>query len=173
MSRLAGTGLLPVAVILAVTVLTGCAAQVPKAALRLEESTLEVRAAQTRTMAAPSETAILTATIAVLQDMEFNIDRIEKPLGVITASKVSDADDAGEKATLFILDMLCAASMSGGCDNMSKARDDQHIMLTTVVLPSLGRPGEYTVRVTLQRIVYDKEDRVLVMERIGTPEIYQ
>ena len=48
-----------------------------------------------RRMEAPSETTILTATIAVLQDMEFNVDRIEKPLGVITASKVSDADDAG------------------------------------------------------------------------------
>jgi hypothetical protein len=154
--------------------LSGCATEVPEKALRLEESTLEVRAAQTRRMEAPSETTILTATIAVLQDMEFNVDRIEKPLGVITASKVSDADDAGEKAGLFFLDLLCAAG--GGtsdCSNMSTAKDEQRLVLTMVVLPSLERSGEYTVRLTLQRIIFDKEDRVKILERIESPEIYQ
>ena len=78
--------------LLLLAVLAGCANHVPRAALRLEESTLDVRSMQTRTMAAPSEADILTATIAVLQDMEFQVDRIEKPLGVITASKVSTED---------------------------------------------------------------------------------
>ena len=73
---------------------------------------ITLRSVQTRKLAAPSESAILAATIAVLQDMEFNVDRIEKPLGVISASKVSDADDAGEKAGLFFLDLLCVAGGS-------------------------------------------------------------
>lgn len=155
--------------------LSGCTAPtVPENALRLEESTLEVRSVQTRTIAAPSETTILTATIAVLQDMEFNIERIEKPLGVITASKVSDADDAGEKTGLFLLDLLCAAGGStSNCDSMSKAKDEQRIVLTIVVLPSLERSGEFSVRVTLQRIIFDKEDRVKILERIESPEVYQ
>ena len=161
------------AAVVATGLAAGCAAPVPKAALRLEESTLEVRAVQTRTLSAPSEAAILAATIAVLQDMAFNIDRIERPLGVITASKVSDADDAGEKTTLFFLDLLCTMSMSGDCQNMSTARDEQRLILTTVVLPKLGEPGEYRVRVTMQRVIYDKEDRVLVMERIDRAETYQ
>ena len=67
--------------LLLIAMLGGCAASIPEAALRLPESTLEVRSIQTRTLAAPSEIDILTATIAVLQDMEFNIERIEKPLG--------------------------------------------------------------------------------------------
>jgi hypothetical protein len=157
-----------------VVLLTGCATeQIPEQALRLEESTLEVRSLQTRKLAAPSETAILVATIAVLQDMEFNIDRIEKPLGVISASKVSDADDSGEKTGLFFLDLLCAAGGGGGCDNMSTAKDEQRINLTMVVLPSLERSGEYAVRVTLQRVIFDKEDRVKILETITVPEIYQ
>jgi hypothetical protein len=157
-----------------VVLLTGCATeQIPEQALRLEESTLEVRSLQTRKLAAPSETAILAATIAVLQDMEFNIDRIEKPLGVISASKVSDADDSGEKTGLFFLDLLCAAGGGGGCDNMSTAKDEQRINLTMVVLPSLERSGEYAVRVTLQRVIFDKEDRVKILETITVPEIYQ
>lgn len=160
--------------LLVLVVLAACAPHVPKAALRLEESTLDVRSMQTRTLAAPSETDILTATIAVLQDMEFNVDRIERPLGVITASKVSDADDAGEKAGLFFLDLLCAAGQGGqGCDSMSKAKDEQHIILTMVVAPSLGRVGDYSVRVTLQRVIYDKEDRIKIQERIDNAGTYQ
>lgn len=173
MRQKSGNVLFPISGALFVALLSGCAtAKVPKEALRLEESTVEVRSIQTRKLAAPSETAILTATIAVLQDMEFNIDRIEKPLGVISASKLSDADDKGQKAGLFLLDLLCAAG-GGGCNSMSMAKDEQHIMLTMVVLPSLARSDEYSVRVTIQRIIYDKMDRVLVMERITTPETYQ
>jgi len=153
--------------------LGGCAASIPEAALRLPESTLEVRSMQTRTLTAPSEIDILTATIAVLQDMEFNVERIEKPLGVITASKVTDADSASEKSGLFVLDLICVIGGGNDCDAMSTAQDDQHITLTMVVLPSLAREGEFTVRITVQRVVYDKMDRVKVLERIDTAEIYQ
>jgi len=160
--------------LLLVVSLCGCATPaIPQSALRLPESTLDIRAIQTRTLEASSENVILSATIAVLQDMEFNIDRIEKPLGVITASKVSDADDKGQKTGLFFLDMLCAMGGGGGCDASSTAKDDQHITLTMVVLPNLARAGEYKVRITIQRVIYDKLDRVLVLERIDTAETYQ
>ena len=169
-----GTPIAPALGAMLVALFAGCATdQVPKDALRLEESTLEMRSLQTRRLEAPSETVILAATIAVLQDMEFNVDRIEKPLGVISASKLSDADDKGEKTGLFFLDLLCAAGGGSDCDNMSTAKDKQRLFLTMVVLPSLEHSGEYSVRVTLQRIIYDKEDRVLVRERIEAPEIYQ
>lgn len=162
-----------VAALLALIATTyGCAATVPESALRLPESTLEVRSIQTRVLEAPSESDILRATIAVLQDMEFNVDRIERPLGVITASKVSDADSASEQAGLLLLDILCSAGGGGGCDSMSTAQDEQHIILTMVVLPSLSRSDQFTVRVTLQRVIYDKMDRVRVMERIDDEQIY-
>jgi hypothetical protein len=159
--------------LLLVAMLGGCAASLPEAALRLPESTLEVRSIQTRTLATPSEIDILTATIAVLQDMEFNIERIEKPLGVITASKVTDADSRSEKTGLMFLDVLCALGGGGGCDAMSMAQDDQHITLTMVVLPSLARSGEYTARITIQRVIYDKMDRIKVLERIDDAHTYQ
>ena len=153
--------------------LSGCAATIPQDALRLSESTLDVRSIQTRTFAAPSESEILTATIATLQDMEYNIDRIEQPLGVITASKVSDADSAGEKTGLFILDFFCVVTGSGDCNAMSTAKDKQHITLTVVVLPSLARSGEYVTRITIQRVIFDKAERIKVLERIDDAEIYQ
>ena len=153
--------------LLIVVMLGGCAATIPESALRLPESTLDVRSIQTRTLEAPSETDILAATIAVLQDMEFNIERIEKPLGVITASKVSDADSTSEKVGLILLDLFF------GGNNLSTAQDDQHITLTMVVLPSLARSGEFSARITIQRVIYDKMDRVKVLERIDDAETYQ
>lgn len=151
----------------------GCATGKPAdSALRLQESTLEVRSVQTRKLAAPSETAILAATIAVLQDLEFNIDRIEKPLGVISASKISDADHEGEKAGLFFLDLACALGGSP-CNYLSTAKDDQTLLVTVVVLPSLERDGEYAVRATIQRIIYDKMDRIRVLERIADPVVFE
>jgi len=153
--------------------LGACAADpVPKQALRLTGSTLELRALQTRTLAAPSEVTILAAAVAVLQDMEFNIDRIEKPLGVITASKVSDADSASEKAALFFLDLLCAP-WSGGCEYQSAAQDEQRITMTMVVLPSLERNDQYVVRVTLQRVIFDKMERVRISQQIVEAGTYQ
>ena len=161
-------------IVAAALLLAGCAStSVPPDALRLEESTLDVRSIQTRGFAAPSELDILAATIAVLQDMEFNIDRIEKPLGVITASKVSDADNSTEKSTGRMLDILCTASRSGDCRHSSTARDEQRITLTMVVLPSLARNQEFVTRITIQRVILDKENRIKVLERIDDAEIYQ
>lgn len=160
--------------LLLVATLGACATtSPPESALRLPESTLDVRAIQTRTMDASSEIDILTATVAVLQDMEFNIDRIEKPLGVITASKVSDADSKSEKTGLFFLDVLCAIGGSGNCDASSTASEDQHITLTMVVIPRLARAGEYSVRITIQRVIYDKMARIKVLERVDNAETYQ
>ena len=159
--------------LLLIVCLGGCAStRVPADALRLPESTLEIRSIQTRTLETTSELNILMAAIAVLQDMEFNIERMEKPLGVITASKITDADSIAEKTGLVFLDFICAIG-GGGCNALSTAKDDQHITLTMVVLPSLAREGEYAVRITIQRVVYDKEDRIRVLDRIDEPEIYQ
>ena len=153
--------------------LSGCAASMPKNALRLPESTLDMRSIQTRTFEAPSENDILTATVAALQDMEYNIDLIEKPLGVITASKVSDADSTGEMIALTLWEIACIVSETVGCHPMSSAMDEQRITVTMVVLPSLARSGEFVTRITIQRVIFDKTGQVKVMERIDDAETYQ
>ena len=154
--------------------LGGCVSTaIPEAALRLPQSTLETRAIQTRTFEASSEINILRATIAVLQDMEFNIDRIEKPLGVITASKLGDADSKIEKSGLFFLDMLCVVTAGSSCEASSMARENQLTTLTMVVLPSLARDGEYSVRITMHRLILDKVDRTKLLQRINNAETYQ
>jgi hypothetical protein len=163
------------AAVLLILVISGCASQprFPQAALRLPESSLAIRSAQSRTFPANSEAEILGASVAVLQDMEFNLDEMSGALGVLSASKVVDADSTPEKTGLLMLDVLCVLGGGGNCAAMSSASDEQKILLTLVVLPSLNRAGDYTARVTLQRAVFDKESRVKVSEQIDDPAVYQ
>jgi hypothetical protein len=154
---------------IAVFILTvsGCALQSGTPSLRLSESALDMRAMQTRTFTARSETEILAATIAALQDMEYNIDQIEAPLGVITASKVSDADSTSEKAGLLLLDLLC------GCGMSQRATDRHAITITAVVLPSLAGNGEFVTRITIQQVTFSKQSQVLSRGTIDDPLAYQ
>jgi hypothetical protein len=105
--------------------------------------------------------------------MEFNLDEMSGPLGVLSASKVIDADSTAEKTGLLMLDVLCVLGGSGNCQAMASASDEQKILLTLVVLPSLSRAGDYTARVTIQRVVFDKESRVKISEQIDDPAVYQ
>lgn len=161
-----------VVMMLAVAATAGCAARIPKDALRLPESSLEIRSMQTRTFEAPDESVIIAASVGALQDMEYNLDEVERPLGVLTASKVVDADSTAEKIGFWVGVLLCGA---GGtvCGDPSTLQDEQKIVVTLVVLPSLANKNEFTARVTLQRIVFDKQGRVLLMEALGDAETYQ
>lgn len=157
----------------AVLLLGGCAGnRIPADALRLHESSLEQRSKQSRIFEAESEAAILAASVAVLQDMEYNLELIEKPLGVLTASKKVDADSTSEKVGLITLDVLCAISFSS-CDNYSTASDEQVITLTLVVTPSLARPGDFVARVTIHYVEFDKMHRVKIRSTIEEAGIYQ
>ena len=127
---------------------SGCATGPPDEAYRLPPTTLEVREMETRTFEA-DEKMIIGACVALLQDMEYNIDRIEVPLGVITASKLSDAESPREKFSLFMVDLVCL--MGGGeCGAMSTASDEQQVVLTFVVQPRLANTDEFVARVTLR-----------------------
>lgn len=150
----------------------GCAAKIPTDALRLKESSLELRAKQSRIFEVESETAILAASVAVIQDMEYNLDYIEKPLGVLSASKKVDADSGSEKAGLITMDVLCAMT-GGSCGYYATASDEQVISLTLVVLPSLARPGHYVARVTVQYVVFDKQGRVKKRSTIEDAKVYE
>ncbi len=127
---------------------------------------------QSRTFVATSEDAILAASVAVLQDMEYNLDTMERPLGVLSASKVADADSTSEKTGLFMLDLLCVMGGSP-CNALANASDKQKIAVTLVVLPSLARKDEFVARITIQRIVYNKQQQITLMEPVVDAATYQ
>lgn len=153
--------------------LAGCATQkIPEDALRLPESSLEVRSVQSRRFAAESETDILVASVGVLQDMEFNIDEVEKSLGVLSASKVADADSKMEQAGLLMLEVVCTVGGTS-CGALDSASDEQKIFVTLVVLPTLASDDDFVARITIQRLVFDKQERIKLREQIDDPETYQ
>jgi hypothetical protein len=156
---------------------SGCATGPPEEAYRLPPTTLDVREMETRTFEA-DENMIIGACVALLQDMEYNIDAVETQLGVLTASKVVDADSAAQKAGLIALDVVSVilAAIGGGSTGggaYDSADDEIGLDLTLVVLPSLAREGDYTARFTVQTTLYDKAGRVKERNVTQEPLVYQ
>jgi hypothetical protein len=155
----------------------GCAS-IPDEAYRLPPSTLEARAMQTFTFEGIDEAEIMGATVALIQDMEYNLDEVERPLGVLTASKTIDADSVGQKAGLLALDvgLIILAVLSGsspGGSALAGADDEIELELTFVIIPSLEREHAYSARLTLQRTLIDKSERIKERGVIEEPKVYQ
>ncbi|MFK7886341.1 MAG: hypothetical protein AB8G16_05690 [Gammaproteobacteria bacterium] len=148
----------------------------PPDALRLTESALATRTLQTREFYDTSEVQILSASVGVLQDLGYAIDEIEKPLGVLSASKRADATNQGQVVGRVALDLAsCFFTFLVACDNENykKTDDVQDIRLTLVVLPAAGSATDHTVRVTMQRIVWDRDGRISNQATIDEAAVYQ
>lgn len=147
----------------------------PRDAFRLSESALATRELQTREYQA-SDTAILSASTAVLQDMGYAIDEVETRLGVLSASKRADASSTAKELGTFALDaMQCALTFMLGCtgNRYGEIDDVQDIRLTLVTRPQREDDGTVAVRVTMQRIVWDKRGRLSEQESIADDKVYE
>lgn len=155
--------------------LAGCAT-LPEDAFRLSESALEMREIQLRTYEDVTDIQILAASSAVLQDLGYAIDEVEKELGVLSASKRADASNPAEVAGKIALDVAdCVLTFFLGCENDSykSSKDVQDIKMTLVVLPDLKQDGVYRVRLTMQRIVWAKNGTIYEQETISDAAVYQ
>ncbi len=168
---------LPAALLL-VGSMAGCTS-IPEEAYQLPPSSQSVRDAQTRTFEVPDEANILQVAVALMQDMEYNFDTIEYELGVLSGSKVVDADSLAQQTgavvadiVLVTLSVFTGTGMSlggvyGGTD------DEIGLRITLVVLPSLESEVQYTARVTIQSELIDKGGRVKKVHMIENPVVYQ
>ena len=165
--------------LIAVTVLAAALVacqSLPEDAFRLNESALELREIQSRTYEDVTEIEILSASSAVLQDLGYAIDEVEKDLGVLSASKRASAKDDLEIAGKIALDVLdCLVTFMIGCedDAYQSSKDVQDIRMTLVVLPDLNKERTHRVRVTMQRIVWAKSGDLYQQETIVDPLVYQ
>ena len=64
--------------------LAGCAGQIPPEALQFQPDTLANRQMQSRKYDIKSEKELLSASSNVLQDMGFNLDESNMPLGAVS-----------------------------------------------------------------------------------------
>jgi hypothetical protein len=164
-----------------VLLLCGCLAgceSIPEEAYRLPPSSQGVREAQTRTFEVPAEANILQASVALMQDMDYNFDTIEYPLGVLSGSKTVDADSIARNAGLVAADiaLVILAVIGGqvpGGSLYAQADDEIKLTVTMVVLPSLENEGQYTARITIRSELVDKSDHVKKVVMIEDPVVYQ
>lgn len=151
-------------------ILIGCAST-PKGFLKPKEGYLERRQLQTRQYDTTNEEQIITAVAGVLQDLGFTLDASETKLGLVSASKASDAKSTGQIAGAVLLDIIGAAlgsspGATGNCDNTQ--------VVKASVITALSQDGKKAVvRVTFQRIVWNMRNQISRLETISETEIYQ
>lgn len=157
-----------------VVALCGCET-VPSDAFRLSESALQVRELQTRDYYAIEDANILSASMAVLQDMGYAIDEVEAELGVLSASKRADAtNDLVVFGSIAADTVKCLFTLGLGCTggNYADIDDVQDIRLTLVTRPLNDHEDSVAVRVTIQRIIWSKKGAITAQETITEPDVY-
>ena len=154
-----------IVVLFLVALLAGCQATVPATALKLPPESLQERQLQTRRFDGISEADLLAACAGVLQDLGFNLDEAEAPLGLIVASKNRSAMNHSTAAVKRLLDIFLDIEM--------EIDDEQRIRasLVTKAVPNVS--DSYQVRVTFQRIVWTTENEISKREELDDPELYQ
>lgn len=150
-------------IIVVSTIIAGCVGN-PVEAFKLSVTNLQDRQVQSRIYRDIKEENILAASAAVFQDMGYTLSESETRLGVITATKDADATDGGQ----VVLSVL-AALFGGG----QAAIDDKQKFTTTIVVLPRGDSGAHTVRMTMQRVVWNTHGNVSKLETIKSEEVYK
>jgi hypothetical protein len=151
-------------ILLVLFVLTGCNT-IPKDAFLLSPTSLQDRQTQTRIFETSNEISLLSAGIAVLQDMGYTIDGTQKDVGLVSASKTVDATDGGQVAMAIFI-----AALGGGNAPIDK---EQKIKVSFITLPSKLDKKGYLARITFQRIVWDTTGKISRVETLGSKDLYE
>ena len=144
--------------------ITGCATTAPENLFQVAETSLQDRQMQSRFFETSNEIALLSAGVAVLQDMGYSIDETETKSGVVTASKTVDATNNAQIAGAVLLAVLGGGNMS--------IDSQQQINVSFVTLPSKNNKNGYLARATFQRIVTNTEGQVTKAETMDNEELY-
>lgn len=154
-----------VSVLIVLVALTAGCASIPKDAFELPPTSLEDRKLQSRTFSTLDHASMLSASAGVLQDLGYALDVSNGDLGVLTASKDLDATNAGQIAGAVLL-----AALTGTASAVDK---NQKVRVCVVVNESLESKGSSTVRITLNRVIWNTQGQVSRAEAIKEPALYQ
>jgi len=153
-------------ILVAVFLLAGCNATIPKSALQLSPSSLADRQLQSRVYEDISEAQILTASVAIIQDLGARITESETDLGLIVGEKMRSATDPAQVVGLIFMAML---------GSTPPIDDRQKIKFSLVTTPVSREPdnSRWLVRLTIQRIIWNTQNRVSRIEAVRDPDIFQ
>lgn len=170
-------------------ILSACVQPIPPEALQFQPDNLQNRQLQSRKYDIRSEKELLSASNNVLQDMGFNLDESNMPLGVIVASKSRDATEAGQVAGAMFMAFMFGAN-AASYDKVQKIRASLVTKPASTNNPievdvktksgkqikfeqQVPMPDSYIVRVAFQRMVWNQKGIMTKIEGINDPEIYQ
>jgi hypothetical protein len=134
----------------------------PPEPLRLLPPDTSLRSMQSRTIEAPSEQAVLSASINLLQDLEFTVDRYDQELGVISATghHASQKMDVGapKSAGLLFGDTVCVMLLAWPCGFYDDARNTfpEDVRMTVLVTPVPDMSNLFAVRFSMQSVLQPK-----------------
>ena len=150
--------------ILVAGLLAGCVTT-QKDALKLAPTSLAERQLQTRVYEDIDETAILSACVAILQDLGVTITEVETELGLIVGEKMRDATEPEQIAGAIFLAMFGAST---------PIDDRQKIKFSLVTTPVTGEYSarRWRVRLTIQRIVWNTQNQVSRIEPLNDVDIF-
>lgn len=137
----------------------------------MPEAGLKSRQIEMRQFDTKDEFKVLSATAGVLQDMGFTLTEVEKKLGLIVGSKERDATVPGQVAMAAFIDILGAAGGSSS-NAMSQIDAVQTILVSCVTRLNL-EGNKVFVRVTFQRVVFNRMNQVSKLQTVKDPKIYE
>lgn len=144
--------------------ITGCATTAPENLFQVAETSLQDRQMQSRFFETSNEVELLSAGVAVLQDMGYSIDETETKSGVVTASKTVDATNNAQIAGAVLVAVFIGGNVSYD--------SQQQIKVSFVTLPSKNNKNGYLARATFQRIVTNTQGQVTKAETMKTEDLY-
>lgn len=151
--------------------LTGCQANPNEIAMQVgapPAGAVELRSMQSKRFDSTNSVAIMNAATQTLQDLGFTIQESASAVGVLSASKQRDAEEAGQIAgavALTFVGALFGAYVEPTWDK------DQTINVTVVEFPVAGNQ-QVDLRVSFDRNVRNNRN-VQRAEIIMEPKIYQ
>lgn len=131
-------------------------------------TTVSLRAMQSRTYDTLETERIVSAAVATLQDLGFTIDEVSEDVGVLIGSKERDAVESGQVAAQFVLVVLMALA---GSSHNPTYDESQTIQVSLVVNEISNSASE--VRIFFDRHLTNNQGVHWRSELIVEPEIYQ
>ncbi len=163
---------LTLVLVAAIVGLQGCQPSIPKDVLKPDANVLAMRSLQTRSYDTLDEKNILSASAAALQDMGFTLEESETKLGLIVAGKEADATNKGQVA-LATASLLTAVLAGGSAAiDYGELDDVQKVRAALVTHVNLKQKKTF-VRLTFQRIVWNKNKQISRMETLNDSKLYQ
>lgn len=154
-----------VGALIAFAVLAGCEQTIPPEALALNQVSVEKRAMQTRFFETEDEARLLSASVAVLQDLGYTLEESETDLGVLLASADRDATETGQVVASIAFAVLFGAPLP--------IDKNQKIRISVVTRPIEDGRGRTAVRATFQRLVWNTQNQLSKIEALDDPTLYQ